>query len=143
MASFLAYALTNNYVFSDIVLDLKSHKLDNNMPIHIKKAIDEMITSTTNDIEDFYDLIMLINSITYAAIEDKNMNDEFVGKLITLRVYAKKQVKYKFRALKDDKEKDLHEATRQYFDGVKYVWKPSLTKLAELVKIYRPSITLI
>lgn len=135
----LAHAQMVAHIFSPIVLRLQEEEpLDMLDAARIIRLYVDEMRASNDDIEDFYDLIMVINNMVYERVPEKTPDtQEEADRLIELfdaRVYAKKQVKGKFRDLKSGARayQNLREATAQYFSGVKYVWEPSVAKLVAM-----------
>lgn len=134
----------NENIFSPIVLDLRNNiniynndDIENNVEL-INKTIDDMYESDDEDIEDFYDLIMVINDIVENAIKNSRISTYNLSILMKSRIYAKKRVKQKFRECKTRNYEDCITAELSYTESVKHIWKPSVIKLIELVKEHRP-----
>jgi hypothetical protein len=108
---------------------------------NMRNVANEMYNDDETDLEDFGDLIQMINIITYEMIKNKKIsNHKFQYFLVNVRVYSKKQMKYKYRDYKYNKRKfwNYEDADHQYYEFMEYIWKPSLEKIRQLVKEYRP-----
>jgi hypothetical protein len=140
---------STTHLFSDIV-----HRFDDEFPDSIefksetlpsciekmRQYIDQMYNSNDDDIEDFYDLISCINDHTYKVLKNKNLSNEEKSNFCkNVRIYAKKQVKHKFRDWKYDKRTfwNSDEAGFQYFEGIVYIWKPSVNHYLEIANTIR------
>lgn len=91
-------------LFSYITLELKKYILFNETSIDVttvRNYIDRMYESNEDDIEDFYDLIILLNELVLKFIEIDTISNEKLKVIIKdCRIYAKKQVKRKYRDCK-------------------------------------------
>ena len=106
----------------------------------IRTSADLMYESNTTDIEDFYDLIIIVNDYTCMQLQDRSVPASLLADLISVRVYCKKCVKRKFRDWKYNKRHfwNDEEAEYQYFAG-KEMWQESVAKIRELAAL-RPEL---
>lgn len=106
----------------------------------MRSYIDRMYESNDDDIEDFYDLISLINEHTFNVLLDKNLSDLAKSNFTrNVRIYAKKRVKRKFRDWKYEGRKfwNNEEAERQYAEGLDYIWKPSVIRYSKVLEVLK------
>ena len=122
-------------IFKSDYYDLKN--FDNDCLV-VKNTIKNLYESNDEDIEDFTDLIIIINNACFSIMRNKIFNYEQIIKFSKLRIYAKKMVKKKYRDYKYNNRiffnNDL--AHQQYFELVEYIWKPSVQKYIELALNY-------
>jgi hypothetical protein len=97
------YRIIMDNLFSNIVLEF--NMLYRDIPIFVTKEdvknidelikdmrnyIDKMYKSDGEDIEDFFDLIQIINEITYTVLENKLLNNEHKHNFIFNQEICKK-----------------------------------------------------
>jgi hypothetical protein len=140
------FTLDTSDIFSKITIEFRNEILDitpENFETKVEVAIgliDKMYRDDDSDIEDFYDLIMVVNDITHDVIKfDRFSNDQVLSFIRDVRIYAKKQVKRKYRDHKYNGRKfwQSEDADTQYALGVEYIWKPSVKKVRDLCVRYR------
>jgi hypothetical protein len=127
------------YADENFYSQLDASKLDEYINF-IHNLIKDEYNNDDNDIEDFYDIIIIINNVTYDLIINMDVNPDILHKFLReCRIFAKKQVKEKFRDVKYKGRKifSYEEADRQYFEGVKYVWEPSVQQITQLYETHR------
>lgn len=98
----------------------------------MRKLIDDIYNDDKSDIEDMFDLISIINEIALEMIYNKNVSDKSLHEFLkNVRIYAKKQVKQKFRDYKYNGRNfwNHEEASNAYFSCTNYIWKPSVSKV--------------
>ena len=107
----------------------------------IELFIKRMYESNDCDIEDFFDLISVINEVTYRCIENPQSERWQICKMLRIRVIAKKNAKRKYRDYKYKNRKffNYEEADQQYNEGVEYIWKPSVDKVKLLYETRFPN----
>lgn len=107
--------------------------------ILLETSLLESYKSEDDDLEDLRDIIQIINISLEYAIINVNIKDNEIGNLFKTRISGKKKIKEKYNDVKNKNRMfwNYDECDEQYSDFIKYVWKPSLIKLKQLISIHR------
>ena len=131
------------YLFNESIVDLRNELLFNNVKTfekdceNIDKTIDDIYESNDSDIEDFSDLLIIINNYCYNILKNNEYNKENKLQITELRLKAKRKAKQKYRDFKYDNRRfwNCNEAHQHYHELVEFVWKPSVKELKEIIEL--------
>ena len=107
----------------------------------MKNLVVQAYNDNGEDIEDFFDILALINNITWhcfrvLVLTQPKFVPENLEKMTDLRMFAKKQVKQKYRDFKNNQRVfwNCEEASFQYQAGIQCVWAPSVVEYTKVIK---------
>ena len=119
----------------------------------LKMLVDVSFNSKDEDVEDSGDLLILITKLLISMISNTELyTDSQICEMIEFRIYAKKQVKYKYRkgvklcttdGSSNEQFWNYEDAKIQYRLFMIHQWKPNLKIIVDLVTEHRPNIVFI
>lgn len=105
----------------------------------INEKIKQSFESNDEDIEDLGDIVILIHMTCTNIIKNEHYSDDQILKIISSRMFAKKQMKYKMREARDKGRKfwQSDDAEYQYQEHLQHFWKDCVVELREIIEKYR------
>ena len=102
----------------------------------LDKTIDNLYDSNTEDIEDFTDIISILNESCYYILKNYKFSLDQCKKILDLRIKAKNKTYQKYKDYKYNKRRFWNDdkAELQYYNLNIYIWKPSVEKIEELLR---------
>ena len=136
-------------LFSSTVRSLQEKGYPDNFKLHtdlfdkhveiLRQHLQIAYESNNEDIEDFCDLIQMVNLCTENVIIDSDYSNFETLKMLRVRIESKKLIKKKYREFKYEERLFFNheEAYQQFAEFLQYVWKPSVIHIEKLCMEHR------